>query len=310
MFKKIIAASFVFSFAGLIFLTAPKDVLAQLNAGYSGQNPGKTPLQLLVPVAEMRAPLVEAKDLDGCIVGLFSGIGGCSWDSIAFFLAKLMINVQFDGMKNMAQTGFFGNTSFIDNPQSYYRTINGEVTDYFLANDFYDANLLDVIKNDTRRTILSNQVTPFTQSISEGIDFPGGEAGYQQFLADGTCQTGNFYDCQLALESPKNDKFSVFSRTQAQLDKQQSEALSHTQAEVQAGTGYRDVKENCVYGHYIGCETITPGSNVETGMDNYLKSSMDQLQASDELDEAVAPAVVLSYKTIIGWLSSMNLATL
>ena len=323
--KKIIAPIIVISF---IFIQP-----AHVQAQYSGEIVTKTALQNLVPIAQMRAPLVEAKELDGCIVGLanaaagaiggvmngggLSGaIGGavnnigCSWDSIAWFLAKQMIGVQFNGMKSMAQNGFFGGTSFVDNPQAYYHTVNGEVSDYFMANDYSNANLLNTIKGNARVAVLSEQNTPFTTSISSGIDFPGGDSGYQAFLANGTCQTGNYWDCYDALQSPKNDAFSVQMRTSAALAKQQNEALAHTQAEVQAGKGYRDVKQNCVYGHYVGCTSVTPGSSVGTSMDNYLQSSLNQLQAASSMDNAVAPAVVSLYKTTVGWLGNMNLKSL
>ena len=347
MFKKTIAVSFIFS---LVFLTSTPLTLAQggmtggggFDTGSGGSSGGsssggKTSFQVLVPTAEMRTPLVEVKDLDSCILNTISNAGsilgglmgggsggtgggllggggalgtGCSWDSIAWFAAKVLIGVQFDGMKTMAQTGFFGNTSFIDNPDLYYSQINNEVTTYFLDNDLNNANLLESIKGRTRTNAIRSQYSPFSQSISEGIDFPGGEAGYQQFLADGTCQTGNFVDCQEALLTPKNDAFSVQMRTQAALNKAQSEALYHTQAEVQAGNGYRDIKEDCIYGHYIGCTSVTPGSSVESQTNSYLNESLQQLDSADELDEALAPAVTTLYQTIVRWLGEWSLRDL
>jgi hypothetical protein len=346
MFKKTIAVSFIFSLA---FLTSASLVLAQGGGGGGGggggidigggggggggaNNSGKTSFQVLVPTAEMRTPLVEVKDLDSCILNIISNAGsilgglmggggggidmggalgtGCSWDSIAWFAAKVLLNVQFDGMKTMAQTGFFENTSFIDNPDLYYSQINNEVTTYFLDNDLQNANLLESVKGRARAGSISNQYSPFSQSISEGIDFPGGEAGYQTFLANGTCQTGNFWDCQEALMSPKNDDFSVQMRTGSALNKVQNEALYHTQAEVQAGNGYRDVKQDCVYGHYIGCTSVTPGSTIEGQTLEAVLSSHETLQDADELDEALAPAVTIAYEMIVNWLATMNLRDL
>ncbi|MCK9351319.1 MAG: hypothetical protein WCT49_00205 [Candidatus Paceibacterota bacterium] len=323
MFNKNIAIGLIFSLAGSLFLTSANGALAQ----------GKTPLQVLVPIAEMRTPLVEEKDLDSCIANLISNTGnilggltgggsfggaggvlgtGCSWDSIAWFAAKALISVQFEGMKTMAQTGFFGNSSFIDNPQGYYTTINGEVTDYFFANDYANTTgMLDFVKGQARANVLEQKTTPFSQNISEGVDFPGGDAGYEAFMNDwNACPTGNGWDCWNALQSPKNDIFSVQERTAAELNRQVNEALTHTQAEVQAGQGYRDVKTDCVYGHYIGCTSITPGSSVSASMDNYLEESLTQLDSADELDEAMAPAVTTLYQTIVGWLGNMDLRNL
>jgi hypothetical protein len=301
MFKKIILSSVIFSFAGLFFFM--ETIPAQA---------AKTSFSVLVPTAVMREPLTEEKDLDSCFVNLINSNGNCSWDTLARLAVMAFMRVEFDGMTNLAQTGFFGEQSWIDNPDSYYSSINTEVTDYFFQNDYNNADLLPSIKGDVRSIIIKDETTPFTQKISEGVDFPGGEAGYQAFLNDwNACPAGSGWVCFRALHSsPKNDIFSVLTRTNEEKEKRQYEALLHTKDEVLAGNGYRDVKEDCTYGHYIGCESVTPGATLKDQMNDYLSTSLrDQLGQSDELDETVI-AVSALYKTTVGWLGNGSLREL
>lgn len=294
--EKIIAPILVFSFIGLFFFT--EAVLAQ----------GKTSFSVLVPIAEMRTPLIEEKDLDSCFVNIMNGVG-CSWDSIAWMAAKILMNVEFDGMIDMAQTGFFGDQSWIDNPDSYYSSMNTEVTDYFFQNDFNNADLLPSIKEDVRAAILKEETTPFEQRVAEGIDFPGGDAGYRAFLTDwNSCPTGDGWNCFDALMSRKNNKFLVTGITQEEVDKRQTEVLTNAKDEVLAGGGYRDDKEDCTYGHYIGCESITPGRTIGDQTNEALSASLeDQLGPADELDDVVTPAVVELYRTFVTWLNGGGL---
>ncbi len=312
MFKKIISPVLTFAFVTSFFFFQGTSVFAQ-----------RTPYSVLIPTAEMRTPLIEAKDLDSCLLSLINTVGsvvsgggltggGCSWDSIAWMAAKALTTIEFNGMVKMVQTGYFDTgTSWLDNPQSYYSSVNTETTDYFFANDYNNSTLLPTIKGNVRSSILRRETTPFTQSISSGMDFPGGESGYQAFLADwNACPTGNPWDCYAALQSPKNDAFSVQMRTQQELSRVQNTALTHATNEVLAGSGYRDVKTNCVYGHYIGCVSQTPGSTLEAQINDYLSTSNVQLTSADELDETVTTAVQNLYGVMVNWLNNKSLSGL
>jgi len=355
MHKKFIASFIAFNFIASIFFFGSISVFAgggmtggggfDTGSGGSGGGSGKTSFQVLVPTAEMRTPLVEEKDLDSCLQGMLSAAGGilgglmggggesgggntlgglgsdsgggmgCSWDSIAWMAAKALIEVEFQGMLNMAQTGYFGEQSWLDNPDKYYSSINTEVTSYFFGTDYQNSTIIDSLKNPIRDSILRRENTPFTQRVSEGIAFPGGDEGYQTYIHGGGCPTGDNRDCWMAAQSPNSDAFMILTNTEKEMKKRQSEALTHTTNEILAGSGFRDKKDGCidvleVPGHYLGCTSKTPGSTIESQINDYLNSSVDSLKSSDELDETLSAAVQSLYKVIYSWLNQGFLSDL
>jgi hypothetical protein len=300
--KKIAGAvlfSFLFSF---IFF----------NGGEEANAVVKYPFQVLVPTSEMRTPLVEDKDLDSCIMALFDDNGQCSWDSIAWLVARGLVKAEFSGMMNMVNSGFFGDTAFLTDPNSYYRGVNDETIRDFML-DFDETNMLPSIRSRVKSRILVDQYSTYQDELERGMDFPGGDAGLAAFQNDwNACPTGNGWDCYDALQEPKNDALIAEQMTEEGLNKVQVESLTQSKNEILAGGGYFNLKENCAQSdyHWVGCSAYTPGATVEQQANEYLSASLDELLQADELDETTFAVISGLWDIITRWLGDQHLINL
>jgi hypothetical protein len=272
----------------------------------------KYPFQVLVPTSEMRTPLVEDKDLDSCILALFDDNGQCSWDSIAWLVARGLVKAEFSGMMNMVNSGFFGDTAFLTDPNGYYRGINDETIRDFML-DFDNTNMLPSVRSSVKAQIIQEQYSTYQDVIERGVDFPGGDAGLAAFQNDWfACPTGNGWDCYDALQDPKNDDFLAQGIVDSGLTKVQTENLTQSKNEILAGSGYFNLKENCEKSdyHWVGCSAYTPGATVEQQANEYLAASLDELLQADELDETTFAVISGLWDIITSWLGDQHLINL
>ncbi|MCX6739542.1 MAG: hypothetical protein NT098_05880 [Candidatus Parcubacteria bacterium] len=293
----------------------------------------KASYSTLIPTAELRTPLVEEKDLNSCIKGLASQAGSvlsgdtslsdvsnpCSLDSLARIAARGVVTTEFQSMMNMVKGGFYGDTAFLTNPDSYYKDVNSEITQNFLKGfDTNKPNMLDSVKNVKSR-ILQEQYTPYQNVLDQGADFPGGQSGLEAFQNNwDSCPTGNGWDCYKALAETKNDPFLTEYAVSDELAKAQKEGLQQATNEVTAGGGYFNLKsgEGCTpdpsdptkeYNKWVGCSAYTPGSTIQQQVDQYLSSSFNELTQAKELDDSVIAVSGGLFNSISTWLNDQNL---
>ncbi|MFA6566051.1 MAG: hypothetical protein WCT48_04865 [Candidatus Paceibacterota bacterium] len=300
MNRKKIAGALLFSFLFSFFF---------LGGGDTAHAATKYPFQVLVPTSEMRTPLVEDKDLDSCILALFDDNGQCSWDSIAWLVARGLVKAEFSGMMNMVKSGFFGDTAFLTDPDGYYRGVNDETIRDFMLN-FDETNMLPSVRSKVKSKILQEQYSTYQDELELGMDFPGGDAGLEAFKNDWfACPTGNGWDCYRALEEPKNDSFIAQNITEVGLAKVQKENLTQSSDEITSGSGYFNLKENCEKDdyHWVGCSAYTPGATVEQQANEYLMGSYVGLLTSDELDETTFEVISGLWDIITSWLGDQHL---
>lgn len=303
----------LFSFLFLsVFLSGQNNAYAQFG--------GKSSFSSLIPTATMRDPQMESKDLDSCfsavvdtITSLISGggiSGGCSLDSLARIVAQQVAGTEFQSMMNMVGEGFFGDTAFLTNPQSYYHDVNKEITDNFISGITQEniPGMLPSLLSQVKTQIIKGQNTQYQSALSRGQDFPGGEAGLAAFENDwNACPTGNGWDCFEALQEPKNDPFVAQRIIGEDLAKAQREGLQQSSAEVAQGNGYLTLKECEGDNHWVGCNATTPGATLKDQMNTYLSSSLDQIGAADELDEAIIATAGGLFDAITSWLGDKSL---
>ena len=291
----------------------------------------KSSFSSLIPTATMRDPQMEEKDLDSCfasaintVVNLVSGGGssggGCSLDSLARIVAQQVAGTEFQSMMNMVGQGFFGDTAFLTNPQSYYHDVNKEITDNFISGITQEniPGMLPSLLSQVKTQIIKGQNTQYQSALSRGQDFPGGEAGLVAFENDwNACPTGNGWDCFEALQEPKNDPFVAQRIIGEDLAKAQREGLQQSSAEVAQGNGFLSLKTDCpqttdangiiTENHWVGCNVSTPGSILKDQTNTYLASSLEQIGQADELDEAIIATAGGLFTAVTSWLGDKSL---
>jgi len=308
----------------------PTGNYSQLDGQSEGMS-GKTSFSALIPTATMRDPQMEAKDLNSCFsaaintaVSLVSGSGGsggggCSLDSLARIVGQQVAGTEFQSMMNMVGQGFFGDTAFLTNPQSYYHDVNKEITDNFIQGITPEniPGMLPSFMNQIKTQIASQQNTPYQNILNKGKAFPGGDAGLEAFKKDwNACPAANAWDCFDALQDPLNDPFVAQGIIEENLAQTQKEGLNQSSSEVAQGNGFLSLKTDCptntkngltTENHWVGCNVATPGTTLKDQMNTYLSSSLQQLNNSNELDEAIIATAGGLFDAVTSWLGDKSL---
>jgi len=228
-------------------------------------------------------------------------------DPIAKALSALLSGELVDMMFNFIAGGNEGAPAFVTNPQAFFGGVAEEATQVFLTDLFENRpDRMELINEVVRlRIIAENYVDPEQMMKS---DFPGGDAGYQAYLADpADCDTGNSWDCYFSSLQPQNNPWDIYLFESQKLAGQRANDVKLSQDEILAGSGYHtlkecveeDVNQNCM--EYLN---NIPGGDLIRQVDGYLQNAVKLLQTADEVDEVITDGIGM----VEEWMNGKGLA--
>jgi hypothetical protein len=257
--------SFFLSFILIVSLLLPQSVMA---------------VQLIPPV-----PVNDGvqNTINAGITVLGVPIPGTSLDAIATLVAKRAVESIVDSTVDWINSGFDGNPSFVSNPGQYLTSIADEI-----AGEYIDG------------AGLSGLCTPFQASIRISLQQSYLRSSGRSRSSTAQCTlTGivnnidNFYDdfseggwagwFSMTQENA-NNPYGAYMEAQVELDSRIASALKIQQDQLNWGRGFLSTKGP-------DGEIRTPGTVIETQLENVLGTGVRQLELADEFDEVIGALV-------------------
>lgn len=214
-------------------------------------------------------------------------------DPIARFMSALLSNQLVQMMFNFVSGKDVGLPAFVTNPKEYFGEIAEEATQVYLTDLENEAKgMLSSIRDSVKSQIIEDNY--IRSERMRRSTFPDGDAGYQAYYEDGTCATGEYWDCYFSSLAPENDAYEVYMHETDRLTTGRDYGMKLSENEIAQGSGYvslKDCIEKDVEGNCVTYFIKTPGDIISKQLDNYLDNALQLLQSADELDELITDGV-------------------
>lgn len=230
-----------------------------------------------------------------------------SLDSLAWFAAKLVIKQLTADVVNWINSGFDGNPAFLTNPEGFFTNIVDEQIGLMIEQSS-DLNFLCSPYSIDIRLALAFKYKPFkkkitctlsdvianTQNAIEGASINGftagdfNQGGWPAFISLTTEPQNNIYGAYMEAEN----ELSIRIGNKQLLKRDELgagrgflswEKCTEEPSKVAEGSSYNEVVTNV--SNKKKCEVQTPGSVIETQLENSLGTDLDQLELADSFNE-------------------------
>ena len=214
-----------------------------------------------------------------------------TWDTAAWAAAKLAIRELTTSIVNWINSGFEGNPSFITNFEGFMTDIADEVIGNYIEGSSL-AFLCSSFSLDVKLALYARFYAPTapTCTLSEAIENAGGAL---QSLAD-DFRWGTWFSMT---SSQSNNAYGAYILAEEDITQKINEALGRKTEQLSWGKGFLswDECEECeetlpggtVHTYRCNCVTQTPGTVVETQLNNWLDTERESLATADEINEII-----------------------
>ncbi|MEK7227527.1 MAG: hypothetical protein AAB641_01385 [Patescibacteria group bacterium] len=257
----------------------------------SGPIPG-LPSYGSLPTVPIRNPAFEAKETGIKIFGFNTGM---SWDGIAIAIAKKFIERMVDSTVKWINNGFEGNPGYVTDPKQYFSDIADGVAGDFIAGS--DLNYLcSPFQTQVRLALLKsyNELLPFQCTLTGVVK--NIEGFYDDFSQGG-------WDGWFAMtQNNVNNPYGAYLEAKIELDSRLAEKLGIESQKLDWGKGFLSWQD-CIEWEILPGPTQdgqplkgqclkrgpikTPGSIIESQLENTLGTGLRQLELADEFDELI-----------------------
>ena len=257
-----------------------------------------------VPTFELN-PIIVAP-VPGSLVGnsIITTQKETIWDFLAYVAVKTVITTMLNSIVTWAESGFDGGPSFVQDPEAFLRQVGDQAAGSlieeiapFLCGPF-KISILGSLSHGQTSSLFDEISCTLTDVIGNIDDFVNGNfsaggmdgwfsmtqnSGNNPYGAYATAQIG--IHLQVSGQQAKETKILDFGR--GFLSSRKCEVYSgHTEYDP-SGNPYSVPDKECAKWGPIK----TPGSVIETQINNALPSGMRQLELADEINEVVAAVV-------------------
>lgn len=239
----------------------------------------------------------------------------CILDSLAWTVAKMTVQSITRSTVNWINSGFQGSPAFVTDLQSNLGTLADTVADNFFAQlnrvttDVTGFNLKSPFQDQITQQLRANyyKATGSLLGLNQ-YDLNGYSKDPQAFL-NGNFRQGGINAFFSAGQNPANNPFGAYMIASNALFNQIDVSAQQLRDEVIAGKGFLSFRKNCTTSNpdrvvqgastggstvalakkdsTIGCPINTPGSVIESQLENSLGSGVRQLELADSINEIV-----------------------
>ena len=272
-------------------------------------NPEKANAQLgLVPVT---VPALEIKETGPSVFGVPTGIG---LDGLAFVAANLVIARITDSIVSWINSGFQGSPAFIQDPGGWFT----ETADIVSGGLFEELGIADflctpfapirfaLIWNYNERKFTPDYRCKLSNAINNIENFVSFTSG--DFTGQGGWDT--WFEIS---QNPANNPYGLYLGAQLELDRRVARAIGIENEKLNWGDGFLSIQKCRVPDPTLphGCKEYypieTPGSIVETQLNNALDSELGRITVADEINEILSALLnQLVTQVFAGGLSNMG----
>lgn len=234
-------------------------------------------------------------------------------DPLAWFAAKKIVQNLTAQTVNWINSGFQGNPAYVQDPGQFFANIGDNVASKFI-NDAGLNSLCSPFKAQVRLALVKNYLQEGRNDYSCKLSII--KDNYDDFISD--FNNGGWDAWYEITQIPQNNPMGAFTAAQDQLAFQIGTEREKYSNQLQYGRGFLSY-EKCPTGkEYTGpsdpndpdgfqpgdClvkkETVTPGSVIETQLQNVLPSGIRQLELADSFNEIVGALINQMFTRVVG----------
>lgn len=261
--------------------------------------PQKAQAQGAVPVAEFPTSPVFTNAAQTIAK---EGILGVGLDTLAWNIAKLLINQMTRSLVEWINSGFQGSPAFITDPESFFADIADQVVGEFIEGSALGF-LCSPFQIEIKRALLINQrnfrdngrlsctLSSVLNNIENFDDFVS--IRDTSGLDTNSVYAGGWEDWYDVAATPQGNIYGAYEAARAELAIEISSRSFNFEKELDWGSGflsYRDcsgVPPPERRGDQSNCPIVTPGKVIEDQLSNVLGSGVRQLEIADEFNEII-----------------------
>lgn len=238
-------------------------------------------------------------------------------NGIAWSVAKMAIQSITRSTVNWINSGFQGSPAFITDLQANLNVLSDTVANNFFAElnqatiDSTGFNLTSPFQDQITQQLRANyyKATGSLLGLNQ-YDLQGHSADPRAFL-NGTFSQGGFNAFFSASQNPANNPFGAYTLASNALATQIDAATKQRQNEYIAGNGFSSWRGNCATAANpatalakndpcYGSPIKTPGSVIESQLENNLGSGIRQLELADSINEIVGALMGQLVNQVLG----------
>lgn len=223
-------------------------------------------------------------------------IAGVSWDQMGWCLVNGLIESIGAATVNWINHGFQGNPAFVEDPAAFFAGVADAQAGLFL-NDISNGYLCSPVKTIVRVNLANSynsRISPYAPRCS----FSGISSSLDQFMS-GQGQF-NWIDWSSYTQNPYNNPVGATAYGQIELNKRIARSLGTQSTLLQWGRGFLS-KTDPETG-----KITSPGSVIETQVNERLFSGQRRLEIADEFDEVVTALVNQLIKMAVSEMTQRN----
>ncbi|HVS79678.1 MAG TPA: hypothetical protein VHF05_01740 [Candidatus Paceibacterota bacterium] len=197
-------------------------------------------------------------------------------DSVAWFIAKVIIQQMTASVVDWINNGFNGNPAFVQNPQQYFTNIGDAIAGNFILNDpslnFLCSSFgpqLRIGLNNQRMLPFQNSITCTLTNVIQNID-----AFTQNF------NNGGWLAWNTMVTEPQNNPYGAYLMLTNEYTRRRDQIENSQKLQLDWGKGFLSFTD-------ANGVIQTPGSVIETQLNQHLSSGLQSLVGADEINEII-----------------------
>lgn len=229
---------------------------------------------------------------------------GASWNGVAYCIVNGLITYIADSTIAWANSGFQGNPAFLENPEAFFTTLADRQASEFISTLAYDTTGINVCEPfrvevaialaESYGTQQGGNTSRFSCSMDQVsqnfMDFANGGGGYG--YGEGGPNIDGYWSNWNQLRQDQNNPWGAYIEAGEYLRAQISTQENTAKFELGLNAGYLNFKKcedpaDAKRGSGDSCRTYTPGSLIQSSLEDTLKIPKERLVAAQKIDQVI-----------------------
>ncbi len=229
---------------------------------------------------------------------------GASWNGVAYCIVNGLITYIADSTIAWANSGFQGNPAFLENPEAFFTTLADRQASEFISSLAYNTTGINVCEPfrvelaialaESYGTQQGGNTSRFSCSMDQVsqnfMDFANGGGGYG--YGEGGPNIDGYWSNWNQLRQDQNNPWGAYIEAGEYLRAQISVKENTAKFELGLNAGYLNFKKcedpaDAKKGSGDSCRTYTPGSLIQSSLEDTLKIPKERLVAAQKIDQVI-----------------------
>jgi hypothetical protein len=258
----------------------------------------------------------EADSSVNAVQQIFGVPFGASFNGIAYCIVNGLITYIADSTIAWANSGFQGNPAFLENPENFFRTLADRQASEFISSVGYNTTGLNVCEpfrvdvaialsesygGQDQAGANPNRMSCSMDQIGQNfMDFANGGGGGYGGEGGGGPNVDGYWSNWNQMRRDENNPWGAYMQAGEYLQAQVAVKENTAKFELGLNNGFLNFKKcedkgAAKKGDTSSCKTYTPGSLIESSLNDTLKLGKERVVAAEKIDQvitAVANALI------------------